>query len=210
MATGAERNTRERIIEVAALSFAACGYHGTRLHHIADRVGVQKASLFHYFPSKERLYSAVLEHAFGETERTIRTILEGGSSPLEKIPALVNAYVELVAAQPQRAKILLRHSLGDAPVTARMPDSQGLLGLVVKCVADGQRAKLFAPIDPLALVLGVVGMVAFFFTSAPVLAPAWYAEPSVEQVRRHVTDIVQRCLAISGGANVTRPHQAVA
>ena len=199
MSSGPERGTRERILEVAEAFLGERGYHGTRLHHIAQRVGIQKASLFHYFPSKEDLYRVVLEEGFGETEQTIRRVIETEGSPLDKVRSLIEAYVDIVAAHPDRTKIFLRQSLGDAPSGyQQVSDSQRLLGVVVKFVTAGQRTHVFAPIDPLALVLGVVGMVAFFFTSASVLVPEWIGDPcspaGVERVKRHVVEVVQRCL----------------
>ena len=74
MASG-DHGTRERILEVAEAFLGQCGYHGTRLHLIAQRVGIQTASLFHYYPSKEHLYRAVVDEGFGETEETIRHVL---------------------------------------------------------------------------------------------------------------------------------------
>jgi len=203
MGTGPERGTRERILEVAEAFLGERGYHGTRLHYIAERVGIQKASLFHHFPSKEHLYRAVLEQGFGETEEIIRRALEGEGDPLSKIRVLLEAYVDLVAAHPERTKIFLRQSLGDVPSDFQQSaDSERLLGLVVAFVSEGQRARLLAPMDPLALVLGVVGMVAFFFTSVPVLAPVWFSRlqgaANVERVKRHVVEMVERCLKVSG------------
>jgi AcrR family transcriptional regulator len=202
MAASVERGTRERILEVAEAFLGERGYDGTRLHLIAQRVGIQKASLFHYFPSKEHLYRAVLHEGFGETEQTIRRVLESEGKPLDKILWLIEAYVDMVAAHPERTKILLRQSLGDAPDGYQeQPESQRLLNLVVDFVAAGQRIGALAPIDPVAAVLGVVGMVAFFFTSAPVLAPTWCGQPltkeSVEQVKRNVVEVARRCLAPS-------------
>jgi TetR/AcrR family transcriptional regulator len=204
MRHGGEPGTRERILAVAEATLGECGYHGTRLHEIARRVGIQKASLFHYFSSKEELYRAVLDAGVGETEQTIRRALEAEDVPLQKVRALITAYVHLIAAHPQRTKIFLRQSLGDAPSAYQATDAQRLLQAVAGFIADGQRAKVFAPIDPHALVLGVVGMVAFFFTSAPVLAPAWLGDPSsapnVERVQRYVVEIVEHCLSPSLGA----------
>jgi AcrR family transcriptional regulator len=209
MRASVARGTRERILEVAEAFLGECGYQGTRLHQIAERVGVQKASLFHYFPSKEELYRAVLEQGVGDTERTITRALESRGTPLEKVRQLVESYVDLVAAHPQRTKILLRQSLGDAPAGYGMPDTDRLLGLVVSLLTEGQEAKVFPPVDAVATVLGVVGMVAFFFTSAPVLAPGWCGDPAsadaVERVKRHVTDVVQRCL--TGGDRAAASRQ---
>jgi AcrR family transcriptional regulator len=207
------RGTRERILEAAEAFFGERGYSGTRLHHIAERVGVQKASLFHYFPSKEELYRAVLEHSVGDAERTITHALESRNTPLERVCLLIESWIDLVAAHPQRLKILLRQSLGDAPPGYQTPDNDRLLALIVGFITEGQMAKVFAPVDALASVLSVVGMVAFFFTSAPVLAPSWCSDPSsadaVERVKRHVTDVMRRCLA-GGGETGSSCRPAVA
>ena len=194
----AERGTRDRILAVAEASLGAHGYHGTRLHEIASRVGIQKASLFHYFASKEELYRAVVEQELGETEQLIRHALETAGTPFEKLRTLLEAYVDIVAVHPERTKILLRQTLGDAPESYRPADAERLLKLVSTFIREGQRKRVFAAIDPQALVLGIVGMVAFFFTSAPVLAPHWTANASaaaaVGQIKRHVVEVVERAL----------------
>jgi AcrR family transcriptional regulator len=196
----AGRGTRDAIRAVAARFFADHGYHGTRLHEVAEEVGIQKASIFHYFASKEELYRAVLEEGHGQIEAIIRRALSAESGWLERARRLLDAYVDLVAGQPEQTKILLRQSLGDAPEGCDVrPDSDRLLALVTTFVAEGQRAGAFAPMDGLTFVLGVVGMVAFFFTSAPVVAPRWSLDLShegrIEHVRRHVAAVVERALA---------------
>ena len=193
-------STREAILDVAARSFADHGYHRTSLHEVARQVGIQKASIFHYFASKEALYRAVLHAGHGQTEAMLRRALATDGGWLARARALVDAYVDLVAAHPEQTTILLRQSLGDAPdgYDGR-PDSDRLLGAVTTFLADGQRAGAFAAFDVLSLVLGVAGMTTFFFTSVPVITPLWGEELSyarrVEKVRRHVTTVVMRTLA---------------
>jgi len=199
--TSAERGTRERILEIAEATLAECGYHGMRLQCIAERVGVQKASLFHYFSSKEDLYRAVLDSRLDETEQVIRSVVDAEGSPVGKLRQLLEAYVDMVAGSPKRTNILLRQSLGDAPSTCRQPpDTERLLSLVAAFVSDGQRANLFAPVDPITLVLGVVGMVAFLFTSGTVLDPVWgfhARNPAfVDHIKHHVVEVMQRTLRI--------------
>ncbi|MFN8624809.1 MAG: TetR/AcrR family transcriptional regulator [Candidatus Binatia bacterium] len=206
-----ERSTRERILEVAEALFGERGFDGTKLQVIAQHVGIQKASLFHYFPSKEHIYRAVLQRGLGESEETTLRIFESKVSPQEKVRAAIEAYVDMVAARPARTKILLRQSIEEVPgAYQQVVEPQRLLNLVVGFIVDGQRAQVFAPVDPVALVLGIGGMVVFFFTSAPVLAPVWCGDTSsngfVSRVKRHVIDVVERCLAL--GAAV-RPAAAV-
>lgn len=193
-------DTRGAILAVAARSFAEHGYHRTRLHEVAEEVGIQKASIFHHFAGKAALYRAVLEEGHGQTEAIIRRALAAEGGWLARVRALLDAYVDLVSSHPERTKILLRQSLGDAPdgYDAR-PDSDRLLDMVTSFLADGQRAGAFAPLDAQSLVLGVVGMVTFFFTSVPVVAPRWSATLScddrIARLRRHVTTVVLRALA---------------
>jgi AcrR family transcriptional regulator len=196
----AHRHTRDAIRAVAARCFAEQGYHRTRLHEVAEEVGIQKPSIFHYFASKEALYRAVVEDGHGQTEAIIRRALAADGGWLARARALLDAYVDLVAAHPEQTKILLRQSLGDAPdgYDARQ-DADRLLAMVARFVADGQRAGAFAPVDGPSLVLSVIGTVTFFFTSVPVVAPRWgwalSPEDRLARLRRHVTTVVLRALA---------------
>lgn len=196
----ANGGTRDAIRAVAARCFAEHGYHRTRLHEIAEEVGIQKPSIFHYFASKAALYRAVLEDGHGQTEAMIRRALAADGGWVPRVRALVEGYVDLVSAHPEQTKILLHQSLGDAPEGHDgHADSDPLLAMVTTFLADGQRAGAFAPLDGLSLVLSVMGMVTFFVTSAPVVAPRWSPAVSYEQqvagLRRHVTTVVLRALA---------------
>jgi AcrR family transcriptional regulator len=53
--------TREKILQAAEGVFARRGLSGTRVREIAEAAGVNVATLYIYFPSKEDLYEAVLE-----------------------------------------------------------------------------------------------------------------------------------------------------
>jgi AcrR family transcriptional regulator len=202
----AGRGTRDAILEVAARSFADNGYRGTRLHAIAEQVGIQKASIFHHFSSKGQLYRAVLEQGHGQTEAIIERFLASEGGWIERARGMLEAYVDLVSAHPEQTSILLRQSLGDAP-EGYVADHEAdrLLSLATSFIADGQRAGAFAPLDGLTLLLGVVGMVAFLFTSATIVAPRWapgVEEDRVENIRRHVVTVVEWALvhgAAAGG-----------
>src|SRR5438477_11496401 len=43
---------REELLVVATKLFAARGYHGTRMDDVADVVGLNKATVYHYYASK--------------------------------------------------------------------------------------------------------------------------------------------------------------
>ncbi len=195
------RGTRAAIVAAAARSFADDGYRGTSLHAIAEQVGIQKASIFHYFASKEELYRAVLVESRGQIEAVVTRFVAAEDGWLARVRGMFDAYIALVAAHPEQTKILLRQSLGDAPDGyVADHESDRLLAHAASFIADGQRAGAFAPVDAETLLLGVVGMVAFLFTSAPIVAPRWAAGAGgadrVEQIRRHVLRFVERALTV--------------
>lgn len=53
-------STHDRLLSSAALLFAERGYGGTSMADIAERVGVRKASLYNYYPSKEDILMELL------------------------------------------------------------------------------------------------------------------------------------------------------
>lgn len=57
---------REQILETALRLFAEQGFAATSTRQIAREVGVTEGLIFHYFPSKEALFSAILDsgHSF--------------------------------------------------------------------------------------------------------------------------------------------------
>jgi len=136
--SASHRSTRDAIVDVAARSFADHGYHRTSLHDVARHVGIRKASIFHYFASKEALYRAVLQASHGQVEAILRRALAADGGWLARAGALADAYVDLVAAHPEQTKILLRQSLGDAPEGYDgRPDSDRLLAVVTGFVVSG-------------------------------------------------------------------------
>ena len=57
---GANRNTKERLLEASAELFSQLGYAGTSVKAIAGAVGIKDASIYNYFPSKEALFSEAI------------------------------------------------------------------------------------------------------------------------------------------------------
>jgi AcrR family transcriptional regulator len=60
--------TRGRIVAGARAEFAARGYAGARMAHIAQRAGVTKELIYHYFRSKEQLFEEVRTSQLADAE----------------------------------------------------------------------------------------------------------------------------------------------
>ena len=53
--------TKEKITEEALTLFAEKGYKGTSVKNIADAVGIQDASLYNHFRSKQEIFDSIVE-----------------------------------------------------------------------------------------------------------------------------------------------------
>ena len=56
--------TRQAILAAATTEFARKGLGGARVDEIAARAHANKRMIYHYFGSKEKLFTAVLEEAY--------------------------------------------------------------------------------------------------------------------------------------------------
>lgn len=58
-----QKVTSEEILKQSFKLFREKSYHNTSMADIADACGILKGSLYHYYPSKEALMSAVIDYA---------------------------------------------------------------------------------------------------------------------------------------------------
>ena len=87
-----EAGRRERILDAAENAFADFGFDGASLRHIVLDAGVNLATVYYYFGSKEGLMSAVVERRFGPLREQHLTLLrqferdaQGGRIPIEQV-----------------------------------------------------------------------------------------------------------------------------
>ncbi|MBV9089323.1 MAG: TetR family transcriptional regulator [Mycobacteriaceae bacterium] len=65
--TANELSRREELLAVATKLFAARGYHGTRINDVADVVGLNKATVYHYYASKSLILFDIYRRAADST-----------------------------------------------------------------------------------------------------------------------------------------------
>lgn len=92
---------RERLLDQAAGLFLQHGYAETSLRHIAAAAGMQPASVYYHFASKDDLFIAILERGMDVMEAAFdeAAIDEAGGSPRpdERLLAHVRAHLRALA-----------------------------------------------------------------------------------------------------------------
>ena len=75
------RDKEELIVQAAQHRFALYGYSKVTMDEIAEDIGMAKASLYYYFPTKETIFRSVVQHEQDEFLSRNQKVIE------DKVPA---------------------------------------------------------------------------------------------------------------------------
>ena len=93
--------TKMRILDAAKREFARLGFGGARVDSIAIRAKANKRMIYHYFSSKEELFTAVLEEAYLGIRAAERKLALDALEPEEALDALVRFTWKYYLANPE-------------------------------------------------------------------------------------------------------------
>ncbi len=148
---------RRQILAAAARVFAQHSFRGTNLQRVAAQAKMGKSTLYHYFPSKQELFEALVRELLSEEESLFDQILRSPAPPQERFDSLIETvramFDEWAKAGPliidfvreNRGREALRHTI----VRTR--------AALQELIAEGQRSGLCRSGSPEALATLVLG-----------------------------------------------------
>jgi TetR/AcrR family transcriptional regulator len=182
---------RRALLREAASAFTRKGFHAASLDDIAQRLGVTKAALYHYFPSKHALlaecFARALEVGFEGLEQARRA----GGTGREKLNLTLRHYLKEMIDELSCCVALMEEN-------ALLPDDharllkdrdrfeQALRGLIREGVEDGS----IAPCDPKLAVFAILGAIHW--------VPKWFRHDgpwSADEVSAALTDLLDRMVS---------------
>ena len=95
------RNTRQEIIEAARNEFLTHGFEGTRLHTIADHIGVTKAMIHYYFNTKKELFEHVYKQSVQVIFEDLNDVLSKDVPLFKKIELLIENSLQKADQSPR-------------------------------------------------------------------------------------------------------------
>lgn len=167
---GADR--RRAILDLAEQHFARFGYHGAALSAIAREAGLRNPSLLHHFPSKSKLYLAVLEDIATDLEARTAAALSGPQRPGARLSAFIAANVAWMRARPHAFRVIQRELLDNSERVAQaqiLPLSRFVRALEA-LIVEAQHAGEVAAGPPAAKLSLVLGALAYAQAVRPTLA----------------------------------------
>ena len=103
MSKGAER--RATIRDVSAALFASRGVAATTVRDIGDAAGVLSGSLYHYFPSKNAILTAVLSEFMSDIHAAFREVGAREEPPADTLRGMIHATLTVIDAHPHATAI---------------------------------------------------------------------------------------------------------
>jgi len=102
------RQRKHAILEAAAIVFARSGYDATDLEEIAQTIGLSKAALYYYYPSKESLFLAAVDHGMKLLRQAVHTVSREVSDPLQRLGEAIRAYLRFFHDHPQFVELMIQ------------------------------------------------------------------------------------------------------
>jgi AcrR family transcriptional regulator len=151
---------RADIVQAAAQIFRQKGYHAASMQDIADAVGLQKASLYHHFASKQDILLEILDEALDLLIADMQAVLDTDLPPEDQLRQAMRAYVSRVTQEASLAAVLqLEHRNLDPRRRARHVTRRDRYdNLWRELIRRGIEREAFRPMDERIVTFALLGI----------------------------------------------------
>ncbi len=104
------KDKRERInciLDAATSLFCEKGYANVTVQEIADRAGLNKATLYYHMESKEELLFSIFDTICSLLIRKFKEVMKKPISPLQKLKEIIYAYLSSLTDNPQAFRVFV-------------------------------------------------------------------------------------------------------
>ncbi|MBB4184459.1 AcrR family transcriptional regulator [Sinorhizobium terangae] len=190
--------TRASILAAATREFAENGMGGARVDAIAERAGINKRMLYHYFGDKEQLYLAVLEEAYIGIRTAEKSINLRDLEPEQGIAELAMFTWRYFLEHPEFLSLLGTENLHRARwlrQSTRLKELHSqLMGKLSDLLERGRAKGLFREdVDPLHLYLTMAALGYFYLSNQYTLSTIFGRDlaerDNLEGWERHIVHV---------------------
>lgn len=174
------------ILRTAAQLFAQNGYEATSLDMIADRLGMHKATLYHYVSNKESILYQCLVKSFGNLDSVMKSMEDRSIPVLDRLRLFVRSLAVAQNNDFGRCLVLVGAGPLDNMTGDDVRQFQRRLDHTVRAlITEGIAAGVVKPCHP--------GMVSALLFGALNWVPRWYSGKgsfSIQDVADNFVDTV--------------------
>ena len=167
-------DTEQRIISAATDIFVQKGKTGARMQEIADKANINKALLHYYFRSKDLLYLRVFEEEIRGFFNELIDTFQTNEDAEDFLRQFIDNYITTISHRPEVVRFILWeieqggdafHRVVSSVLSERKLTELPFLTAIKKFIRTGQ----LRPLNPLQLMLSMLGMCAYPFIAQPLL-----------------------------------------
>jgi TetR/AcrR family transcriptional regulator len=154
------RKRRAEILHAALIAFRENGYHTTTLDDIAERLGVRKTALYHYFPDKDSILYECHKESLAEIERMIEEAQSCCDKASERLAYVIREHVRIMTETLEGSPLAfevpaLAAERKSEIVAARDRYEKVLRELIVQGMQEGE----FREVEPKIAVFAILGAI---------------------------------------------------
>lgn len=168
-----DKDSRDKLIEVATALFARKGFAGVSIREATDAAGVNSALISYYFGGKEGLYTTILERHFDQIREKLADVRSRQLDPLARIKFYISTVVSIHKQNPCLLRLLLGEITNPTPFFEPVVKNTILQisSYLRETFREGVSQGVFrAELNPEIAVVALAGMINFYFLSRPISA----------------------------------------
>lgn len=167
-----DNSTEDKIKEAARKLFTSSGFAAVTTRDIAAEAGINQALLHYYFRSKEKLFEIIMLENLNRFVAGVRDVINNEQTTLEqKIEILIATYIDNLSKEPELPLFIVNQ------VKSNPDDLLKKLGIestvknsyLLKQLRTSDYSNLLKSINPLHIVINLVGLTVAPFLMAPIL-----------------------------------------
>lgn len=214
--TGEDR--REQVIRIATRFFSQQGFDGTTTREIAIAAGINEATVFRYFPTKNDLYWAVVSSSIstGNRRGEIRKYLHSGLQDGEVLARIAESLLRRARQDSTLSRLLLFSALRDSKAFSdrhfheAITKEYDLLSEYFRC---GIKEGRFRAMDPALAARGFLGTISNHILLQEIFGEECYQQVDPRILSRQLADLwlngvraTQNVPGYSGPRKMRRKH----
>lgn len=191
--------TRAAILRAATEEITAKGLTGARVDAIAERAGINKRMLYHYFGDKQGLYLAVLEHTYSAIRAAEIGLNLTELDPVAGMRKLVLFTWQYFIDHPEFLSLLATENMNRAENLKQSqsirPLHRPLTGMIEELLQRGVKQGLFRKgVDPAELYITIAGLGFFYmqnrYTLSVIFGEDLSAPKRLDKRGEHIVEVV--------------------
>jgi AcrR family transcriptional regulator len=159
---GLDRSIRiQKIVEAATAVFHRKGFKAATLDEIAQELGLSKAALYNYIPSKGKLLALIYNQAFEKIFHRIYEISALKISPEEKLRQIIRDHIcNIITKNIAMFSVFFaeENQLPGKDFQQIREEKRKYTNLVMKIIEEGIEQGVFQPVDSRLQAYAILGM----------------------------------------------------